>query len=174
MEAAAAGLLGCDLEANGVRLRIVETEAYSGHGDTASHARHGQTARNAPMWGPPGAVYLYLCYGVHWLLNLVTGPAGTPAAVLIRGAEVVSGLDRVLARRGVARPGKGLLEGPGKVSQALGLMGPLPDVDVLDPASPLRLLPGVPFAELLAGPRIGIGYATPEDQARPWRFRAGP
>jgi DNA-3-methyladenine glycosylase len=74
VDLAAQRLLGCLLVHEGVTLRITEVEAYSGPGDSASHARHGRTARNAPMWGPPGRAYLYFCYGMHWMLNVVTGP----------------------------------------------------------------------------------------------------
>lgn len=170
MEAAARGLLGCHLVAGEVRLRLTEVEAYAGPEDSASHARHGRTPRNAPMWGPPGRLYLYLCYGMHWMVNVVTGPEGQASAVLVRGAEVVEGLDVVLARRGRTRPSKDLLNGPGKVAQALGLRGPCPDLDLLDPDSPLRLEPGEGPLDGEAGPRIGIAFASPADQARCWRF----
>ncbi|MBK8573739.1 MAG: DNA-3-methyladenine glycosylase [Holophagaceae bacterium] len=76
-----------------VTLRITEVEAYGGPGDSASHARHGRTARNAPRMGPRAGPTLYLCYGMHWMLNGETGPEGEASAVLIRGAEVVAGLD---------------------------------------------------------------------------------
>jgi len=170
VEAAARGLLGCHLVAGEVRLRLTEVEAYGGPEDSASHARHGRTPRNAPMWGPPGRLYLYLCYGMHWMVNVVTGPEGQASAVLVRGAEGVEGLEVVLARRGRTRPGKDLLNGPGKVAQALGLRGPCPGLDLLDPDSPLRLEPGEAPLACEASPRIGIAFAEPADQARPWRF----
>jgi DNA-3-methyladenine glycosylase len=169
---AARALLGALLVREGVTLRITEVEAYGGPGDSASHARHGRTPRNAPMWGPPGRAYLYFCYGVHWMLNVVTGPEGEATAVLVRGAEVVSGLDEVLLRRKAAKATPGLCAGPGKVAQALGLDRSFDGHDLLAPGG-LELRPGAPPPTILAGPRLGIGFATPEDRALPWRFAAG-
>jgi len=168
----ARALLGQLLVREEVTLRITEVEAYGGSGDSASHARHGRTARNAPMWGPPGRAYLYFCYGMHWMLNVVTGPEGDASAVLIRGAEVVAGMDSVLIRRKVAKATPLLCAGPGKVAQALGLDRAFDGHDLLSPGG-LELRPGTPPALILAGPRLGIGFATPEDQARPWRFADG-
>jgi DNA-3-methyladenine glycosylase len=172
VDAVARSLLGMRLVREGVILRITEAEAYGGPGDSASHARHGRTARNAPMWGPPGRAYLYFCYGMHWMLNVVTGPEGGAAAVLIRGAEVVAGLETVLQRRKAARPTPQLCAGPGKVAQALGLDRAFDGHDLLAPGG-LELRPGTPPARLLAGPRLGIAFATAADQARPWRFADG-
>ncbi len=169
---AARALLGALLVRDGVTLRITEVEAYGGSRDSASHARHGRTPRNAPMWGPPGRAYLYFCYGMHWMLNVVTGPEGEATAVLIRGAEVVAGLDEVLRRRKATKATPGLCAGPGKVAQALGLDRRFDGHDLLAPGG-LELRPGAPPITILAGPRLGIGFATPEDQARPWRFAAG-
>ena len=81
-----------------VRLRITEAEAYCGPRDLASHAARGETPRNRVMYGPPGFWYVYLCYGVHWMLNLVTGPQGYPSAVLLRGVEGVNGPGRLTRR----------------------------------------------------------------------------
>lgn len=169
VDLAARRLLGQLLVREDVTLRITEVEAYGGPEDSASHARHGRTARNAPMWGPPGRAYLYFCYGMHWMLNVVTGAEGEASAVLIRGAEVVAGLDPVLRRRHVAKATPRLCAGPGKVAQALGLDKAFDGHDLLSPGG-LELRPGPPPAHLLAGPRLGIGFATAEDQARPWRF----
>ncbi len=166
---AARSLLGQLLVQGDVTLRITEVEAYGGPGDSASHARHGRTIRNTPMWGPPGRAYLYFCYGMHWMLNVVTGPEGQASAVLIRGAEVVSGLDAVLERRKATRSTPLLCAGPGKVAQALGLDKSFDGHDLLTPGG-LELRPGPPPSALLAGPRLGIAFATIEDQARPWRF----
>lgn len=171
-DSAARALLGCLLVREGVTLRITEVEAYGGPEDSASHARHGRTARNAPMWGPPGRAYLYFCYGMHWMLNVVAGPDGEPSAVLIRGAEVAAGLETVLARRGAARAAPQLCAGPGKVAQALGLDSTFDGHDLRAPGG-LELRPGTPPARMLVGPRLGIAFATPEDQARPWRFADG-
>lgn len=172
VDQAARTLLGAHLAHEGVILRITEVEAYGGPEDSASHARHGRTVRNAPMWGPPGRAYLYFCYGMHWMLNVVTGPLGEASAVLIRGAEVVAGLDTVLHRRNTAKATPQLCAGPGKVAQALGLDKTFDGHDLLAPGG-LELRPGTPPALVLAGPRLGIAFAAPEDQARPWRFADG-
>lgn len=169
---AARALLGQLLVRDGVTLRITEVEAYGGPEDSASHARHGRTHRNAPMWGPAGRAYLYFCYGMHWMLNVVTGPEGEAAAVLIRAAEVVAGLDVVLARRKATRATPLLCAGPAKVAQALGLNGSFSGHDLALPGG-LELRPGAPVAHVLQGPRLGIDFATPEDQARPRRFADG-
>jgi DNA-3-methyladenine glycosylase len=166
---AAPALLGCLLVREEVTLRITEVEAYGGPEDSASHARHGCTGRNAPMWGPPGRAYLYFCYGMHWMLNVVAGPEGRASAVLIRGAEVLTGLERVLVRRKASKNSPLLCAGPGKVAQALGLGKAFDGHDLLAPGG-LELREGTPPAGVLAGGRLGIGFATAEDQARPWRF----
>ncbi len=154
-----------------VRLRITETEAYRWPGDTACHARSGRTARNQALWGPPGRAYVYTCYGLHQLLNLVTGRDGHAAAVLVRACEPVAGHEVVAARRG-GRTGPDSLAGPGKVGQALDLDPSWCGHPVTRPGG-LWVAPGVAPANLLVGPRVGIDYATPEDRARPWRFADG-
>ncbi len=114
-------LVGCVLVHGPVALRITEVEAYPA-GDTASHCRAGKTARNAPMWGPPGRAYMYLCYGIHQMLNIVTDVEGVGSAVLVRAAEIVAGEAEVVARRGWTKAvGPALLAGPGRVAQALAL-----------------------------------------------------
>jgi len=172
VDLAAQTLLGCLLVREDIALRITEVEAYGGPLDSASHARHGRTARNAPMWGPPGRAYLYFCYGMHWMLNVVTGPEGKATAVLIRGAEVVAGLDTVLGRRKTTKATPQLCAGPGKVAQALGLDGTFDGHDLLASGG-LELRAGPPPLRTMAGPRLGIGFATAEDQACPWRFADG-
>ena len=163
----AADLLGKLLCAGPVVLRIAEVEAYRFPGDTANHCRSGRTARNAPMWGPAGHAYVYLCYGMHALLNLVTDCEGRGAAVLVRACEPVAGLSEVQARRN-GRSGPELLNGPGKVAAALGL-------DVRHSGRRLGVQEGLfvaeqpPVAEFLAGPRVGVDYAEPAHRAAPWR-----
>jgi DNA-3-methyladenine glycosylase len=169
VEDAARGLLGCALVREEVVLRIVEVEAYGGPEDSASHARHGRTPRNAPMWGPPGRAYLYFCYGMHWMLNVVTGPEACASAVLIRGAEVLGGLETVLLRRKAAKASAQLCAGPGKVAQALGLDREFDGHDLLAPGG-LQLRPGPGGGEILSGPRVGIDFATAPDRRRAWRF----
>jgi DNA-3-methyladenine glycosylase len=163
-------LIGRWLRHGDVVLRITETEAYPGPHDTAAHTRSGRTARNAPMWGPPGRAYVYLCYGLHHLLNLVTDTDGHGAAVLVRSCEPVAGLALIRARRG-GREGPVLLTGPGKVGQALALDTSFSHHPVTAPGG-LEALHGTPATELLAGPRVGIDYAEPEHRDAPWRLAA--
>jgi DNA-3-methyladenine glycosylase len=161
----APALLGCVLEADGVALRIVETEAYR-QDDTACHAHRGRTPRTEPLFGPPGHAYVYLCYGIHRLVNIVCEPAGVAGGVLIRGATVLEGQRTVRARRG----GRMDLIGPGKVGQALGAELAWTGAPI---GRALRVVSGGPAAgeSVRAGPRVGIAYASPADQALPWRFQ---
>jgi len=179
-EAVARALLGAVLVSTvgGARVagRIVETEAYLGPHDPASHAaaRIGRTARNASMFGPPGIAYVYRIYGLHWCLNAVTGPEGYPAAVLVRALEPLEGID-VMRRRRNAAPagprgfgagaGRDLASGPARLAQALGITGAL-DGHRLD-APPLFILPGAPVdpSRIAVGPRIGV------TRARDWPLR---
>jgi DNA-3-methyladenine glycosylase len=158
-------LLGCVLRRDDVAVRITEVEAYPHPNDSASHCRMGRTPRNAPMWGPPGRAYVYLCYGVHSMLNLVTNPEGEGAAVLIRAAEPIDGLDRIAARRG----GRLDLAGPGKVGAALGLDSSWSGHSLLTPGG-LECRAGSAVARPLVGPRVGIDYASPRDRRAPYRF----
>ncbi len=158
-------LLGKQVTVGDVTLRILETEAYHER-ETACHAHRRRTRRNADLFGPPGHAYIYLCYGIHQMLNFVAETEGTAAGCLVRGAEIVSGESLVLARRN----GKRDLIGPGKVGQALG-------IDTTWSGTPLdgriRVLQGPAVSEndVVRGPRVGIGYARPEDQALPWRMQ---
>jgi DNA-3-methyladenine glycosylase len=182
-------------DASGLRrARIDEVEAYGGPDDAASHARAGRTARNAAMFGPPGHAYVYLVYGMHDCLNVVTGEAGTASAVLIRAVTPLDGADlmrtsRLAAagRRRAARtvdgreraaaalartPDDRLASGPGLVAAAFGLDTSWSGVDMCEPGSALRLVRGddVPDDRIVAGPRVGIDHAGAEAVARPWRL----
>lgn len=161
-------LIGRTLRRDAVVLRVTETEAYKWPPDTACHAKAGRTPRTEPLFGPPGRAYVYLCYGIHSLLNLVTGEDGQAQAVLIRACEPVAGLDVVEERRG-GRRGPSLLDGPGKVGQALGLDTSWSHHDVTVGGG-LEVGLGVDPLRLLAGPRVGIDYALPEHRELPWRF----
>ena len=132
-----------------IRARITETEAYFRETDTACHARFGRTKRAEVLYRPAGTIYVYLCYGIHWMLNLVTGPEDDPQAVLIRGVEGASG--------------------PGRVTRFLSVDGSMNDT-VLGHALTLED-DGVRFP-VCRSSRIGIRYASEEDQARLWRFFA--
>lgn len=140
--------------------RIVETEAYVGPDDPASHAakRIGRTARNQAMFGPPGTAYVYRSYGIHWCLNAVTDSEGHPAAVLIRALEPVEGLDTMRERRGTRD--RDLARGPGRLTEALAITGDQDGHDLGEP--PLLVCEGEPPdpAGIEKGPRIGISRAA--------------
>ena len=144
---------------------IVEVEAYTGPGDPASHAaaRIGRTRRNASMFGSPGTAYVYLSYGLHWCLNVVTGAIGDPCAVLLRAVDPIEGLGVMAARRGRERD---LASGPGRLGQAFGITDALNMHDLSSP--PLRLLPGwpTPPESIDVSPRVGLSRA----QDWPLRF----
>jgi DNA-3-methyladenine glycosylase len=166
-ERVAPELLGCLLVGHGVTVRLTEVEAYSGSGlDPASHAHRGPTPRNRIMFGPPGRLYTYFSYGMHWCANVVTGPDGHASAVLLRAGEVVDGLDLARSRRPGARD-RDLCRGPARLAKALALDASTLGADLLDPASPVRLLPRRgPRPEVATGPRVGITVGTDT----PWRF----
>lgn len=164
-------LLGAYLvsDCGGVRCvgRIVETEAYPGPHDPASHAAAsvGRTARNDPMFGPAGTAYLHLNFGVHWCLNAVVGPDGYPAAVLLRALEPVEGLDTMRRRRS-GRRDRELTSGPGKLCQALAIGPGLQRHRLSEP--PLLIAAGepVPARQLVRTTRIGISRGS----EKKWRF----
>ncbi|HEX5135638.1 MAG TPA: DNA-3-methyladenine glycosylase [Planctomycetota bacterium] len=163
-------LLGALIKRGGVTLRITEVEAYRWPDDTACHARHGRTERNAALWGPPGTAYVYVCYGMHMMLNLVTGKEGEAQAVLIRACEPVRGLATIRRRRG-GLSGRALLDGPGKVGAALALDLSFSGRRVYE-RGPLEVHRGEAPAAILRGPRVGIDYALKEHREAHWRFAA--
>jgi DNA-3-methyladenine glycosylase len=162
-------LLGAVISVGNRSGRIVEVEAYEGADDPASHAYRGVTPRTEVMFGPPGGLYVYLSYGVHWCANIVCRPAGEAGAVLLRAIEPVSGIDAMWADRPAARNVTDLGSGPGKLCAALGITDNHNGVCLLDPDA-TAILEGdgvAPIPERLAiGPRIGISKAV----ERPWRF----
>lgn len=135
-----------------LRLRISETEAYCGEADTACHAHKGRTKRTEVLYADAGTVYVYLCYGIHWLLNVVTGNENDPQAVLIRAC--------------VDAPG------PGKLTKALGITGELNRKRIFG-ADGLWIEDDGFRCSIETDKRVGIGYASEEDQNRLWRFKIG-
>ena len=133
-----------------LRLRITQTEAYCGEDDTACHASKGKTPRTEVMYREAGTVYVYLCYGIHWMLNIVTGEENQPEAVLIRACE-------------------GKYDGPGKLTKALGITGQLNRGSIL--GEELWVEDDGFSCAVTTDTRVGIGYASEEDQARLWRFK---
>jgi DNA-3-methyladenine glycosylase len=172
-DAVARDLLGCTLvsECGGRRVagRIVETEAYTGPEDPASHAAEsiGRTSRNDPLYGPPGTAYIHMNYGVHWLLNAVTGSEGEPAGVLIRALDPVEGIDVMRSRRGRSE----LTSGPARLAEALAV-GPELQRHPLD-RWPLWVERGHPVPEdsVTVTTRIGITKGT-ERQLRYYDARS--
>jgi DNA-3-methyladenine glycosylase len=147
---------------------VVEVEAYRGAQDPASHAYRGQTARNAVMFGPPGRLYVYFTYGMHWCANVVCGPEGTAGAVLLRALAPLSGLEAMWTARPAARRERDLCSGPAKLCQALGLDGHHNGADLCAGDLGVRLIDdGTPPPEAPAsGPRIGLSVGT----EAPWRW----
>lgn len=145
-------LVGKVLVYNGMRLRISETEAYCGESDTACHAHKGRTRRTEVLYADAGTVYIYLCYGMHWMLNIITGDPDDPQGVLIRAC--------------VDAPG------PGKLTKKLGITGSLNRSSAVN--MPELWIEDDGFrCDVKTDKRVGIGYATQEDQDRLWRFKMG-
>lgn len=146
-------------------VRLVEVEAYAPD-DPASHSYRGPTERNRTMFGPPGRLYVYFTYGMHHCLNVVTGPPGVGAAVLLRAAEPLEGLEAMAERRGTRDP-RLLCSGPGRLAQALDLTREHDGLDLVR-GPDVQLLAGepVPDERVVVTTRVGINHGT----ERPWRF----
>ena len=142
-------LVGKLLIHNGTALRISETEAYCGVQDTACHACKGRTKRNEVLYFKAGTIYVYLCYGMHWMLNVITGEVDDPQGVLIRACVDA--------------------EGPGKLTKTLGITGEQ-NRDNIVTSQEIWIGDDGFKCGIVTGKRVGIGYATQEDQDRPWRF----
>jgi DNA-3-methyladenine glycosylase len=158
-------LIGATLLVDGVGGTIVEVEAYH-HTDPAAHSFRGPTPRNAVMFGPPGRVYVYRSYGIHWCMNFVCEPEGSASAVLIRALRPTRGLGAMRERRGVDSERR-LCAGPGNVCQALGVTR-ADDGRWLD-EPPFSLYPSETEVTVAVGPRIGITKAVDH----PWRYGLG-
>ena len=142
-------LVGKLLVHKGKALRISETEAYCGVTDTACHAHKGRTPRTEVLYADAGTIYIYLCYGMHWLMNVITGDLEDPQGVLIRACVDA--------------------EGPGKLTKALGITGDR-NRDSVVTSDELWIADDGFRCTVRTGKRVGIGYASEEDQAKPWRF----
>jgi len=164
-------LLGCELHSSSpegeVRVRLVEVEAYRGGDDPASHCYRGRTERNKVMFGPPGHLYVYFVYGLHFCINVVCLTDGVPGAVLLRAGEVLTGTELARRRRPAVRKDTDLASGPARLAGVLGITREHNGVDLTDPQSPIRLYAGEPVDEddVRTGPRVGV--ATAMDL--PWR-----
>lgn len=149
--------------------RIVEVEAYRGADDPASHAFRGPTDRNRVMFGPPGHLYVYFTYGMHWCANAVTSESGVAGAVLLRALEPRRGIDAMAAARGRgARRPSDLANGPAKLCQALGIDGSADGADLVRADRGIAIVTDgtEPPERAAVGPRVGISVAVDE----PWRF----
>ena len=141
---------------------ITEVEAYAGERDPASHAYRGRTPRNESMFGPSAILYVYRAYGIHWCMNIVTGGPGDPCAVLLRAGRPLIGADVMAQRRGRTDH---LADGPGKLTQALGVTGDHDGGSLF--SGPVELLPALDrVGQIIATPRVGITKAV----SWPWRF----
>lgn len=168
-------LLGAEIETvfNGQKTAgiITETEAYRAPEDKASHAYNfRRTNRNEVMYGMGGMAYVYLCYGIHHLFNVVTGPVNTPHAVLIRAIEPTDGVRHMLTRRKL-NSNRNLTNGPGKWTKAFGITTEVSGIDLLKNNQPIRIRPADSSLkkEFTSSPRIGIDYAE-EWVNKLWRF----
>jgi DNA-3-methyladenine glycosylase len=151
-----------------VAVRLTEVEAYDGQDDPGSHAFRGRTPRNAVMFGPPGYVYVYFTYGMHWCMNVVCGEPGRASAVLLRAGTVLTGLPVAQARRPTARRPAELARGPARLTSALGVSGADNGADGCDADGHLRLFCGEPVSrtQVRNGPRTGVSGGA----GFPWRF----
>ena len=148
--------------------RIVEVEAYAGAIDPAAHTYRGKTRRNATMFGPPGHMYVYFTYGMHWCCNCVCGPEGDGSGVLIRALEPLHGLDRMRAARPRTTRDRDLCRGPARLAQAMGIDGAQDGIDLIGGGDGFAILDdGVaPPDHAKGGPRIGLSVG----KELPWRW----
>lgn len=153
-----------------VSARIVETEAYRGFDDLACHAAKGKTPRNAPMFETGGIAYTYLCYGIHTLFNVVTNKNGIGEAVLVRAAEPLEGIETVLRRRNKKQLKPDVLNGPGKLTKALGITLDNNRTDLIESEELFIENDGFNPQHIAASHRVGVDYAG-QDALKNFRFR---
>lgn len=153
---------------------IVETEAYIAPHDLASHAKHNRvTPKNKTMFADAGTAYVYKCYGIHDMINVVTAPEGIAHAILIRAIEPLAGLDVMQSRRKMLKNNYNLTGGPGKVAQALAITTSDDAVQYFDDKSPLQIFNynnTIPKASIISTPRVGMSHFTKEWGHQPYRF----
>ncbi|WP_323123692.1 DNA-3-methyladenine glycosylase [Burkholderia alba] len=154
--------------ADGRAGRIVEVEAYVGAVDPAAHTYRGKTPRNATMFGPPGHMYVYFTYGMHWCANCVCGPDGEGSGVLIRALEPLSGLEQMRAVRPPLTRDRDLCRGPARLTQAMGIGGAQDGIDLIRASDGFAVVDDgmAPPGNLTGGPRIGIRLG----KDFPWRW----
>jgi DNA-3-methyladenine glycosylase len=151
-----------------VAVRLVEVEAYAGDEDPGSHAFRGETPRNRVMFGPPGYLYVYFTYGMHWCSNVVCGETGRASAVLLRGGAPVEGIDVMRSRRHLARRDRDLASGPARLTQSLAITGAQNGADLV--RGPVRVLDdGVPPPSR-PGISTRVGLKAGEGDDHPWRW----
>jgi DNA-3-methyladenine glycosylase len=151
---------------------IIETEAYTGLDDSASHARMGRTPHNLPMWETPGHAFVYLTYGLHWLFNVTCEPVDHPAAVLIRALEPLEGQSIMAANR-PGHPPRDWMRGPGRITAALAITGLFNRADLTMDTGEIWIEPGqaIPDEQVSSGPRFGLGRHVADPWlSMPWRW----
>jgi DNA-3-methyladenine glycosylase len=157
-----------DPDAGRLAVRIVEVEAYAGADDAGSHGYRGPTPRNATMFGPPGHLYVYFTYGMHWCANVVADGNGSSSAVLLRAAAPVVGLDTFTTRRPKARRERDLCAGPARLTQALGITGSLDGTDLV--RGPVRVLDDGTPPPTRPGRSRRVGLREGRGDQYPWRW----
>ncbi len=151
--------------------RIVETEAYRGRDDKGCHSFiHGRTPKTTSMFLEGGSAYVYICYGIHNMLNVVTNESGIGDAVLIRSIEPIEGIDIMRKRRGHSYSNYKLSGGPGKVCQCLGITKDFDGVSFINERSKLKIYDDGYVADMVSTPRVGMSYRVAEFANMPWRF----
>jgi DNA-3-methyladenine glycosylase len=157
-----------DPEFGRLAVRLVEVEAYAGEEDPGSHGYRGETPRNRVMFGPPGFLYVYFTYGMHWCANIVCGEKGSASAVLLRGGAPIEGVDAMRLRRHVARRDRDLTSGPARLTQALGVTGEHNGTDLV--RGPVRLLDDGTPPPRRPGSSTRVGLNPGRGDAYRWRW----
>lgn len=168
----ARALLGAQVSAGAVTLRLTEVEAYHGPRDPGSHGFRGITPRTEVMFGPPGRLYVYRSYGIHWCCNIVCGTTGECAAVLLRAGQIIAGHELAADRRPGVRPDH-LARGPGCLTKALGISGDDNGARLVGHGGPFVLRAPhtpIPQSRVRTGPRVGVSGPGGDPESHPWRY----